>query len=199
MIETPDEEPFGEQPVLETERLRLRPLVVDDAPDVQGMAGEYDVAVTTGVMPHPYPDGLAEEWIATTHTGYAEGRSAEFAITLRSDGRLLGVCGLRIEREHDRGEIGYWIGKPFWGRGYATEAARILVDYAFRNRGLNRVEAWVFTHNSASVRVLTKAGLREEGLRRQYVKRFGVYRDVIPFGLVRDEFDADRSTGTTST
>ena len=98
---------------LTTERLVLRPFTLADAPEVQRLAGDRDVASTTLRIPHPYKEGMAEEWIGTHAEKYASGKGLSLAITLRSPGTLVGAVGLEICKEHSRAELGYWIGKPY--------------------------------------------------------------------------------------
>src|SRR5438105_534326 len=107
--------PMSEQPTLTTPRLVLRPFRLEDASDVQRLAGERDIAATTLRIPHPYLDGMAEAWLATLQPRYEKGEAVVFAITRREDGAFLGAIGLEIAREHERAELGYWIGKPYWG------------------------------------------------------------------------------------
>jgi RimJ/RimL family protein N-acetyltransferase len=174
-----------EQPTLKTDRLVLRPFGMDDAREVQRLAGDHAIAATTLRIPHPYPDGCAAEWIASLQPAFASGASVAFAITRASDGALLGAIGLDITREHERAELGYWIGKPYWGNGYCTEAARAIVDYAFDDLGLNRVGAVHFAHNNASGRVMQNIGMTCEGHRIQEIKKCGKFEDLILYGLVR--------------
>src|SRR5581483_4261772 len=128
---------------MKTERLILRPFTLDDAPDVQRLAGVREVALNTLHIPHPYPDGAAEAWIAK----HGEGPEIVFAID--ANGQLAGAIGLVVDRPHDRAELGYWIGVPFWGRGYATEAARAMLRLGFEENGLHKIFAHVFTRNPA--------------------------------------------------
>src|SRR5215212_1807613 len=128
-------------PTLPTSRLLLRPFAPADARDVQRLAGEHAVASTTLNIPHPYEDGMAEAWIATHPVAFDEGVWATFAITARDGGTLLGAAGLTIRARHARAEMGYWVGRPYWGRGYATEAAGALLAYGFDALDLNRVQA----------------------------------------------------------
>lgn len=92
---------------------------------------------------------------------------------------LVGAIELRLDLSERRGELGYWIGAPFWGRGFATEAARALLSYAFEQLGLQRVEASYLPENEASGKVLEKLGLRREGVRRRCVVKDGVLRDLV--------------------
>jgi ribosomal-protein-alanine N-acetyltransferase len=163
--------------VLRTARLTLRPLVLADAPAVQQLAGAYEVALNTLLIPHPYPDGAAEEWISNAgpHT---------FAI---DDGQLVGCMGLVI-KANAIGEIGYWVGVPFWGRGYATEAGREVLRYGFEECGLQRICAGHFARNPASGRVLQKMGMQYEGTLRRHEMKWGEYQDLVFYGILAEEF-----------
>jgi ribosomal-protein-alanine N-acetyltransferase len=172
--------------VLETERLVLRPPDLADAPAIQRLAGAREVALNTLMIPHPYPDGAAEAWITKPRTQ----DEINFVITLRNGGDLAGGMGLIVHREHLRAEIGYWIGVPYWGRGYATEAGRAVVRYAFESLGLNRVFAEHFTRNGASGRVLQKLGMRHEGSLRRHLVKWGESIDVEVYGILREDWSS---------
>ncbi len=175
-------------PSLTTERLLLRPFRSEDAVEVQRLAGDYAVAATTLRIPHPYEDGMAEQWIATLEPAFEKGEQVALAITSREDGRLLGAIGLTLDAANQSAELGYWIGKPYWGCGYATEAARALVHFGFGQLGLNRVYARHFAHNPASGRVLQKAGLYREGYMPQAIRKWGRFVDVVLYGIVRENW-----------
>jgi len=176
------------QPTLETERLVLRPFEPDDAPEVQRLAGARAVADTTLVIPYPYPPNAAVEWIATLAPRFAAGTLVSFAITQRSEASLVGAIGLHIVSEHRRAELGYWIGVPFWGRGFATEAGRAMLEFGFRRLGLHRIHANHLTRNPASGRVLQKLGLRLEGVHREAIRKWDTFEDVAAYGiLITDE------------
>lgn len=179
---------MSEQPILHTERLTLRPLAPEDAPAVRRLAGAPEVAATTLTVPHPYEEGMAEEWISTHRPGWERGEQAVFAIVLRETGELVGAIGLAIAPAHGRAELGYWVGVPFWGGGYCTEAARALVDFGFAELGLNRVHAHHFTRNPASGRVMQKIGMRYEGCLRQHVRKGEGFEDLEAYGILREDF-----------
>lgn len=159
------------QPTLRTERLILRPFCPEDAAAVQRLAGARPVADTTANIPHPYPDGAAERWISTYSTRFAAGDAAIFAITLLPSGELIGAIGLQIGRQQACAELGYWVGVPYWNRGYCTEAGRAVVEYAFYTLGLHRVHATHSRRNLASGRVLQNIGMRYEGRLRQHIRK----------------------------
>ena len=176
------------RPSLETERLVLRPFELGDAPRVKHLAGDYDIAATTLNVPHPYKDGMAEKWIGSHQERFEKGEETVFAITRKGSGELIGAMGLLLKREHEKAELGYWIGKPYWGQGYCTEAARAVLRYAFTDGGLNRVHAYHFHHNPASGRVMQKLGMKHEGRLRQHVKRWGKFVDNELYSILRSEF-----------
>ena len=168
---------------LATERLLLRPFTLDDAPAVQRLVAAYEIAENTLLIPHPYPEGAAAEWISKLGT---MPDNHVFAIVLDAD--VIGAIGMEVQREHDRGEIGYWIGVPYWGRGYMTEAVRAVLGWAFESLGLNRVFAEHFTRNAASGRVMQKAGMRHEGSLRQHDKKWDAYLDVEVYGILDSDW-----------
>jgi [ribosomal protein S5]-alanine N-acetyltransferase len=176
------------QPMLHTERLCLRPFTLADAPDVERYVSDRDIAAMTLTIPHPYPEGAAADWIGTHAAKYAEGRRASFAITERESGALAGAIGLHAEPAHGRAELGYWIGKPFWGRGYATEAGRAMLRFGFEALGLNKIHAAVFIKNPASDRVIRKLGMKWEGRLREHDLKWGVYEDIDVYAMLLSEW-----------
>ncbi len=177
-----------QRPTLETERLLLRPFEPSDAKDVQHLAGDRAIADTTLNIPHPYEDGMAEEWISTHQPKFEAGGLVNFAIVLRGTGELIGAMGLVIAARFERAELGYWIGKPYWGNGYCTEAGRAVFHYGFSTLKLNRIHASHLTRNPASGRVMQKLGMVHEGRARQHVKRWDRFEDLELYGLLRDEW-----------
>ncbi len=174
-----------EQPTLETERLVLRPFTAADAGAVRELAGDIDVARYTLHIPHPYTLEDAETWIAAQPGALEREQRVTYAVTL--GGSVVGAVGLVLALEHERGELGYWIGRPYWGRGFATEAAAAVVDWAFRELGLRRVHASHFRDNPPSGRVLQKLGMRHEGTARQHIRKWDAFLDVERYGLLRDD------------
>jgi ribosomal-protein-alanine N-acetyltransferase len=176
------------QPTLNTARLLLRPFTLADAPDVQRYVSDRDIAAMTLSIPHPYPDGGAEKWIETHAAKYADGQRVSFAIIERASRALAGAIGLHLERAHGRAELGYWIAKPFWGRGYATEAGRAMLRFGFEVLGLNKIHAAVFIKNPASDRVIRKLGMKWEGRLREHDLKWGVYEDIDLYAMLLSEW-----------
>jgi ribosomal-protein-alanine N-acetyltransferase len=176
-------------PVLETARLRLRPFTPADAPTVRRLAGAPEVAATTLNIPHPYPQGAAERWIATHAGAAAEGGAFVWAIVRRDDDHLLGAVSCVVTASHARAELGYWLGVPFWNRGHMTEAVRRVVAFGFTELGLHRIGARALLRNPGSWRVMEKVGMRREGVLRGYVRKGDVFEDIVSYAVLRPEFD----------
>jgi RimJ/RimL family protein N-acetyltransferase len=179
-------------PTLATERLILRPFVLEDAAEVTRLVSDRRIADTTLNIPHPYEQSIAEGWIGT-HAEVAErGEGITLAVTERESGGIVGAVGLSITRAHRRGELGYWVAVAQWGRGYATEASRAMLDYAFGPLDLSRVEAHCLTRNDGSWRVMEKLGMQREGRLRAHVVKWEVAEDIWLYGILREEWLALR-------
>ncbi len=175
-------------PKIETPRLVLRRFDASDALDVQRLAGDRAIADTTLHVPHPYADGMAQAWIASHAPEREAGAAVTLAIMLRADQELIGAIGLRLVAGCNKGELGYWVGKPYWNMGYATEAAAAIVAYGFGELGLNRISATHFARNAASGRVMQKIGMQLEGTARQATVKWDRYEDLVHYAILRDEF-----------
>ena len=180
---------MNKQPTLTTERLLLRPITLADAADIQRLAGEYEIAYNTLHIPHPYGDGMAEQWIAQQNEAFERGQQLNLAVVLKEGGEYVGGIGLVLSRENFRAEMGYWIGKPYWGRGYGTEAAREMLRYGFEELQLNRIHASFFTRNAASGRIMEKIGMRFEGCFREYDNKWGELLDRECRAILKEEYD----------
>ena len=181
---------MSQQPTIKTERLMLRPYNLGDAPEVQRLIGERDVVSTMTNVPHPYEDGMAEEWIGERQESFEKGKTVDFAITHRQEGFFIGGISLNnIDRQSELAEIGYWIGKPYWRKGYGTEAARAILKYGFEALGLNRIHGKHFRRNPASGRIMQKIGMKHEGCHRQHFKKWGNFEDCELYGILRSEYE----------
>jgi RimJ/RimL family protein N-acetyltransferase len=143
-----------------TERLRLRRPTESDLPAVVEFIGDYDVAKNLSVVPHPYAMEHAQWWLASTRAQTAAGDGDSWTIQL--DGQCIGVVS--VTRYQGRLSLGYWLGKPWWGQGFATEAAAAATAFAFAEHGVYALVSGYYEDNPASGRVLAKLGFEPAGI-----------------------------------
>lgn len=141
---------------IRTARLLLRPLDEGDIDVIVRLAGDWDVASMTARIPYPYTAADARAWLAELEPG-------EVVRGIERDGELVGATGCLPALDGGSAEIGYWIGKPYWGNGYATEAATALVAHCFATLPYDRLTCCHFSDNAASARVIAKLGFRHAG------------------------------------
>lgn len=175
---------------LQTPRLLIRRLRLEDADAMTRLLQVREIAANAAGIPYPFTRRDALDWIHESTQIVYGGRGAVFAVIRTSDSAFIGSLGLTIWRDHRRGEIGYWFGKPYWDFGYATEAARRLVQAGFEELDLNRMQANCYTRNLASARVLQKVGMRYEGTARQYMWNpvTNEFEDLHFYALLRSDF-----------
>jgi len=179
--------PLAEQPALRTRRLLLRPFTLDDVLAVQMLAGAPEVADTTLHIPHPYPAGAAEQWIGTHGAAWAARTGVAYAITATETRAVMGAIAFTITVAHARAELGYWVGVPYWNRGYCTEAGRAMLSLAFESLGLHRVQARHLTRNPASGRVMQKLGMRFEGVNRHAIRKRDRFEDLAVYAILAED------------
>jgi ribosomal-protein-alanine N-acetyltransferase len=148
---------------------------------------DRDIYDRTLRIPFPYTEAAADDWLALVAKITAQqGRQVHWAIRTADDA-LIGGCGFddfQVGKSH-RAEVGYWLAKPYWGRGIMTAVVRRLCQHAFAEFGLVKITAHVFSHNPASARVLEKCGFQEEGLLRKHFLKDGQFLDARLFALLK--------------
>ncbi len=161
---------------IKTERLVLRRLRPHDVGDVTALVSDWDVAKQAGSIPFPYTTADAVDWIAYADAAWERGSEYIFAIERGTDMRLIGAMGMRLKRgwQGPKGHIGYWIGKPYWAHGYASEALGAFKSFCLNQVGMLHLVGTVFADNERSVRVLEKNGFYRQRLQwRTYPDRGG--------------------------
>jgi RimJ/RimL family protein N-acetyltransferase len=177
--------------VLETQRLVLRAPCPDDAEDLARLINDRRIAVNSARIPYPYNVEDAEQFIAVVNRQDGE---AAFLITL--DDVLIGGCG--VAQSNSGPELGYWVGVPFWGQGFATEAARAVIDHAFGTLGHEELEAGARVSNPASRRVLEKCGFQWTGVRLARIRAINSAAPADRFRLDRRLWESLKTLGCTS-
>ena len=187
---------------IKTPRLLLRPLAMSDAPDIQRLAADWDVASTTKDIEHPYEDGMAEKWIDSCLGQAHSNELIHFAIILTEDTEFIGIVTLHmdfgpgaISTVCKGAELSYWVGKPYWNHGYATEAAKAVVSHGFTGLSLDRIYAAHFARNPASGHVLQNAGMLYEGSQLGPTVKWGNMEQLELYGVSREQFQGPDSTG----
>jgi len=178
--------PEPKKETLTGRRVLLREYRLTDAAAMHRLAGNPAVADNRLSIPYPFGEDMAEERIAMLASAFDSGDMAAFAVVDTASDKLVGEVSLRIDRGSNQATLSYWIGEPFWGLGYCTEAASMVVDYGFESLGLRRICARCLPTNIASQRVLQKLGMLPEGRTRRYNAKLGRDEDMAMFGLDRE-------------
>jgi len=178
-------------PKLETERLLLRPPDFRDVPAITTWLGDLDVAKNLATVSHPYREEDARGFVTRAVERRAAGEEFVFAIERKEESMFIGCSGLRLKDGQFR--LGYWLGRPFWGQGYASEAAKKVVSFAFHDLKAGSVGAGWFHDNPASGRVLEKLGFRHVGAEQHLSEARGREVPCHMMTLTREEFGRKRA------
>jgi [ribosomal protein S5]-alanine N-acetyltransferase len=171
--------------IIKTKRLILRPLQRSDALLLAKYANDRTIYRNTLRMPYPYTLKQANQWINKNLANYKKRNSNYYSFVIEFEGKFAGALGIdSIIRGH-KAELGYWLGRPYWGKGFMTEAVKEATNFAFKKYKLKRVYAWTFTWNKASQNVLKKAGFKFEGVAKKNVKKKGKYLDDYLFAKIK--------------
>jgi RimJ/RimL family protein N-acetyltransferase len=191
LLEEIPSETFNEAciPVLETKRLALRAPRLEDAKKVTALANDRRIAENVARIPHPYKVSDAESFIAGANKSNGE---AVFLITLR-DETIIGACG--IMTHENAPELGYWLGVPYWGKGFATEALHAAIDYAFTDLAHESLQAGARVTNPASRRVLEKCGFQWTGVGLYRIRAINSSAPIDRFRLERGIWTAIKGWG----
>ncbi|PWU07159.1 MAG: hypothetical protein C5B43_00765 [Verrucomicrobia bacterium] len=178
---------MGPIPRIKTERLLLRPFCLYDVKPYFALITDPNVLQGTD-MPHELEEGTIREWIIG-HSDFWQRRRELFLLATNLETReIVGSVSLFTYDRHNKADLGYWIAYKEWGKGYATEATRAVVKFAFRTMKLHRLEANHLVRNPSSGNVLTKIGFQYEGMSRDSYLKDGVYEDLKFYGMLEEDF-----------
>ncbi|NAW50650.1 GNAT family N-acetyltransferase [Elizabethkingia argentiflava] len=169
-------------PKLETPRLILSSLEKTDIPLIVEYLQEKVISENTSHIPYPYTLADAQNWIIMSEEAFKAKTAYNFAIR-KKNGKIIGSIGLH-DTEDDKAELGYWIALPFWGKGFATEAAQAVLDFGIKKLGFHKIYASFLLHNIASGKVMKKIGMQREALLKDHVKKGNQYMDVLMFSFI---------------
>jgi RimJ/RimL family protein N-acetyltransferase len=171
---------------IDSDRLLLRALDLKDAERVTELLSDKSIYLMTSRIPYPYTLDSAKEFISMLKESDT---NIVWGIVLKETETLIGAIGLIVNPQDENAELGYWIGKEYWGNGYCTEAAKEAVNYAFEKLKLNRLYANHFLQNPASGNVLKKIGMAYEGRQRKHLKKDDEFIDLELYGILYDDWN----------
>ena len=171
-------------PVLQTERLILSQLEEKDIPFIVELLQHRIFSDLTSNIPYPYVENDARSWVKMSKEAFENNTGYTFAIR-NKEGQIIGAIGLH-DRDDDKAELGYWIGIPYWNKGYITEAAKAIIDFGFNELKLNKIFATHFPHNPASGRIMEKAGMEQEAVLIKRSEKDGEYFDLVRYCILKD-------------
>ena len=178
---------MGKTMKIRGERIILRPLQKEDAGSLFNHANDLDIARYT-LLPHPYTLKTALDFINITKKNREKKKAFEFGIELMETEKIIGMISLmNIDEKNKNAEIGYWLGKKYWGKGIMREAVKLILQFGFKKLKLERIYAKVLHPNVASAKLLEKSGLRYEGRLRRATLRRGRWYDDLCFGILKTE------------
>ncbi|SIT89859.1 GNAT family N-acetyltransferase [Pontibacter indicus] len=175
-----------QHPKLVTKRLELRMIWPADAAFI--LQGLSDRRVTEYYAVHYDTPEAVQEQMQFYEDLIKNGTGVWWAFSIKGEGQLIGACGLNeLEAEHQKAQMGYWLLPAYWGKGYVPEAARAVMQYAFHEMHLNRIEAIVEGGNAASEKVLQKLGFTCEGRLREREMKNGRFIDLLYYSVLKRE------------
>ncbi|HUV13430.1 MAG TPA: GNAT family N-acetyltransferase [Acidobacteriota bacterium] len=184
MILTPSE--------IEGRRVLIRRIRLGDADPILRLINDKEIVRWTIQIPHPYPADGAMKFIRTCQRKWRRGEAFVFAETLKESREFIGVISLsNVALKHGCAELGFWTGKPHWGKGFTSEAVGLTLRFAFEELGLHRIYASTFEPNVGSKKVLEKNGFKLEGVMREAVVRYDQRHDFLNYGILSQEFSAE--------
>lgn len=179
-------------PVLGTKRLILNQLSLMDVDRVVECVSVPEIAEFTLNIPHPYTRDHAITWIESSHEAFKLRSAYIFALRDKVSRQVLGAMGVHVNKTHQRAEIGYWVAKPLWNKGYASEALKEIIRFGMEDLKLNKLYATYAVKNPASGRVMEKSGMNYEGIMKQHIFRDGVFHDIKQYCITQDEYEKQK-------
>jgi len=181
------EDVFSNFPTLETERLILRKLRLEDAKDVFEYASDPEVSKYVTWEPHKSIEDSIN-FIKFTHERYEKKEGIIWGIVYRENNKVIGTCDISPVTKHFRAEIAYTLARDYWGKGIMTEAVKEVIRFGFEKMNLNRIQAMCIPENIGSYRVMEKVGMKYEGLIREYIYIKGKFQDLKLYSILKREY-----------
>jgi len=172
---------------LKGQKINLRKLTKSDALSIYQNVKDKEISRFTNI-PHPYTLKNAKSFIRRTHLGFRKKTAYELGIELESGQVVGGMSLLKVDHKNKNAEVGYWLGKKYWGQGIASESLKLILDFGFKKLKLVRIYARVMHPNTASAKLLEKAGFKYEGRMKQNFLKNGKWMDVLIYAILKEEY-----------
>lgn len=183
---------FGSLPVIETERMLLRKMTLDDAEDLFEYASDVKVAEYVLWDQHRSIED-SKKYLRYMIEKYGKGEVSEWGIEHKEDAKFIGTCGyIWWDTFHFRAEIGYALSRAYWNKGLMTEAVREVIRFGFEKMYLNRIEARCMPGNVSSERILMKLGMKFEGIMKKQAFTAGTFHDLKMYAVLKEEYHKER-------
>lgn len=173
-------------PIISTQRLILNQPDETDLETITEILNNKVYAENTLNIPFPYSKNDASFWIELARNGFRNEDQYIFAIRLKDNNQLIGGIDLGIDKKFNKAELGYWIDTEYWNNGYASEAAKAIIEFGFENLKLKRIFASHFDYNPSSGNVLKKIGMEKEGILKFHTKKNGEYQNHILYAIINE-------------
>ncbi len=161
---------------------------MSDASSLAEHAADWEIAQYT-FIPHPYSIHDARRFIYNCFGGYRSGKRMAFGIEHKETKNVVGMISLMgINQKYLSAEVGYWLGKRFWGSGYARDALQLVTKFGFENLKLHRLHAHVMHPNLGSMKLLESVGYKPEGILRHQIRTRGKWMDAHWYGMLADDY-----------
>lgn len=177
--------------MIETNRLIIRPFVVSDSKKLFECCNDFELVKTTLGIPWPYTEDIAKSWILNKEKDKKDGSSYEYAICLKEDiNNVIGCVSLMgTNSVAKKAELGYWIKRKMWNKGFATEASKAMIDFGFNKLNLNSIYARFFDINPASGKVMEKCNMKYVGMLRQHEYRFNNFYNIKFYEILKSDYN----------
>ncbi|MBW6482772.1 MAG: GNAT family N-acetyltransferase [Vicingaceae bacterium] len=173
-------------PKITTKRLILRPLEENDISTILELMKDKAISDVTLNIPYPYTENDAHFWMNMAHKGFENKNQYIFGIEDAATNKFIGGIDVAIEPKFDRAEIGYWIGKSYWNKGFCSEALAAIINFSFEELNLNKIFGVHIFENPASGKVMQKCGMQKEGELIEHIKKGDNYYSYVQYGITKN-------------
>lgn len=184
------EDIYSELPILETDRIKLRKMTINDVNDMYEYCSDEEISKYTVWFSHKSVEDT-HQFLRTVLSKYEKQEVSPWGIEDKKTKKFIGTTGfISWDTKNSKAELGYAVSRKFWNQGYMTEAVKRVISFGFKNMDLVRIEARCHPHNIGSARVMEKTGMKFEGILRKHILAKGIHEDVMMYSIIKDDFES---------